>query len=138
MIFARAILIGVIVAAAGHSKTAIADAGASWRLAEDSLATDIRAEEKHTKEVLASSNIVSDFTGLINKHFKSSPDRKLEDIKVILGSGRNPYVNIDANEIFLPYGYLTYAIKSHAELEESGEAALSLSLIHISEPTRPY
>ena len=84
--------------------------------------------DKPAGEVLERSNIVSDFTTLIGRHFKSSKRIDLNNLLVTVSSDGLPHVNPDTTEIILPYSYLTHAIKSHAELEETKEATLDRAL----------
>ena len=117
MHFAK-ILKTTLIAVAGCCTPVMADVSVNWQTTTDQLSL----------EVLQRSNVISDFTQLIDKHFISTEDYKLEELKVTINDEQKPYANIESNELVIPYHYLTYAIKSHAELEETREAALERAI----------
>jgi len=100
------------------TKPASADATVNWQSTTDQLA----------RQVLDRSNVISDFTNLISEHFKSSTRIDLDNLRVTINNDSVPHINPDTTEIILPYSYLTHAIKSHAELEETKEAAFDRAL----------
>lgn len=115
-IIARAILSAIT--AILISFTANADVIVRWQPTKEAL----------SKQVLEQSNIVSDFTQLINENFIDTSARRLNDIKVTLADAPIPRINAEASELILPYGYFTHAIKSHAELVETREVALQRAI----------
>jgi len=108
----------LLILAITSTKPVSADVSADWQNTTESLA----------KEVLERSNVVSDFIALIGKHFTSSARIDLDNLRVTINNDNVPHVNPDTTEIILPYSFLTHAIKSHAELEETKEAALERAL----------
>lgn len=100
--------------AATQCSIATADTTSHWQTTEESLA----------KEVLQQSNIVSDFSNLIDKHFVSDGKLDLANLKIVINNHNTPLVEPENTKIVLPYNYFTYAIKSHAELEETKQDAL--------------
>jgi len=71
---------------------------------------------------------VSDFKSLIGEHFKTSIRIDFDNLRVTINNDNVPHINPDTTEIILPYNFLTHAIQSHAELEETREAALDRAL----------
>ncbi len=117
-IICKSARVAVVTFAVSYCATATADATAIWQSTEDALA----------KTVLEQSNVVSDFIKLIDDNFISTADLRLKELKVTIGNDRVPHTNVDATELRLPYRYFTNAIQSHAELEESREAALERAI----------
>lgn len=112
MLFSTAFrAVSIVVLALFTATTARADATVNWQSTTETLA----------REVLDRSNIVADFTSLVSKHFKIT-------LRVTVNDDLVPHVNADNKEITLPYRYLTHAISSHAELEETQQAALDRAL----------
>ncbi len=95
-----------------------AEVSSSWQTTEETL----------SREVLERSNVVSDFTALINEHFSSSAELPIENLSVTINDDQLPHIDVVDAKLILPYRYLTYAIKSHADLEETKEAALERAI----------
>ena len=110
--------LALLILAIASIKPAYADASANWQSTTDTLA----------KEVLERSNVVSDFTTLIGRHFKSTAQIDFDNLRVTFNNDTVPHVKPKTTEIIIPYSYLTHALQSHAELEESNEAALDRAL----------
>jgi len=89
-----------------HQNTS-ADVTADWQINTDTL----------ERQVIERSNIVSDFIQLLDEHLKADID-----LQVIINNGGTPHV--EGSQLYLPSSYITAAIKAHAELEETQEAAL--------------
>ena len=107
-----------ILTIAATAKPLSAEVSVNWQNTTDTLA----------KEVLDRSNVISDFKALIDKHFTSSDRIDLNNLRVTINNDVVPHINPDTTEIILPYSYLINAIKGHADLEESREAALDRAL----------
>jgi len=114
----RTLTVTAILVLTVIAKPLSAEVSVSWHNTADTL----------PKEVLERSNVISDFEALIGKHFTSSDRLDLSNLRVTISNNGLPQINTDTTEIILPYSYLTNAIKSHAELEETREAALDRAL----------
>lgn len=110
----KATLAATTLAVAAYCAPAMADVSINWQTTSNAL----------SQEVLQRSNVISDFTQLMDTHLISTPEHKLDKLKVTINEEPGPHVNFASYELVIPYHYLSYAIKSHAELEETREAAL--------------
>ncbi len=114
----RALFAIAIFAIAAAAKPLSAEVSVNWQNTTETLA----------REVLDRSNVISDFKALIGKHFTSSERIDLNNLRVTINNDAVPHMNPETTEIILPYSYLTNAIKGHAELEETRQAALDRAL----------
>ena len=99
------------------ANAAYADVSARWN-------TPLNDTQALAKEVLDKSNIITDLSTLVKKHFKSSSAIDIENLSIKLTTSGTPTVNTSKPELILPYDYITQAIKAQAELEETQEDAL--------------
>ena len=99
------------------ANAAYADVSTRWN-------TPLNDTQALAKEVLDKSNIITDLSTLVKKHFKSSSTIDIENLSIKLTTSGTPIVNTSKPELTLPYDYITHAIKAQAELEETQEDAL--------------